>query len=921
MKYVSRKYVPVWCALVLSALATAGAMAAAGGAVASKVVNARGEAVAGAAVTLTDASGAAVKQTTTDAEGRFRVEGLPPGVYKVKVAAKGYAESASEVTVVEGRTAELSVRLEVASIDAGSVTVSAAGTLKPNSDPVYAALRRQPDVPLDATAYAVNNLVLKRDAATFTLRSGEVYFLPPVEGRTVGAVFLGDGEMALTPPTEAEKKSLALFVNDTTITEPFTKLVLRFTEKTLEEVKSSPNATARQGGAQADRARDAFRETTTLLRKRFRTNADIRALADLYSPERPGYFVAFVDGKRHSNLVYQMDPLGIPTVSPEEVMLYSYGESDGGVWTAFHLAEEYRRNVAKSSEDNRLYDILKHEIDGAIRGTQLAASDRVTLRAMQRGLRVLPFNLYRSLRVSRVTDAEGRDLHFIQEDKDEDADLAVVLPQTVELGKIYSLTIHYQGGDALRDSGGGNFILVPRASWYPNNGGSQFGDRARFEMTFRYPKGKTFIGVGAPVAPETREGDLTLARWSSGEVELAVAGFNYGDFKKKELQDAESGYLIEFYANTEVPDSVKQMQHALEAAERSGQETFTTLGAISTSRMADAAIDQARNSARLFNSFFGKLPYTRLAMSQQPAANFGQAWPTLVYMPYTAFMDATQRTQMMGGRAGTDDFWLYVGPHEVAHQWWGHMVGWTSYRDQWMSEGFAELSASIYVQYVYRDLGKFTAFWEEQRKLITEASPATRGIRPYTVGALTQGFRLNNAKTEGAYRRLVYPKGAYILHMLRMMMFDPQTGDERFRKMMQDFIKTHFNKDVSTEDFKRIVEKHMTPEMNIQADNKMDWFFDEWVYGTEMPSYRFEYQISGNTLSGRITQSGVSDKFRMLVPLYVDFGQGWKRVGSATMTGNTTVEMQNVQLPQAPKRAAVAALNDVLALQIENVKR
>ncbi|HYO63988.1 MAG TPA: carboxypeptidase regulatory-like domain-containing protein [Pyrinomonadaceae bacterium] len=916
--YRSRKFIGVLCALVLLALASTAA--AAGGAIAGRVVNQKGEAVVGATVTATDSAGQK-RQATTDGEGRFKIEGLAVGTYSVTAAAKGFAEAqAAGVAVADGQTAALELRLEVASIDAGSVTVTATGN-RANSDPLYVNLRRQPDARFDTAVYAVNNLVLKRDAATFTLRSGEIYFLPPVEGRTVGAVFVGDGELTLTPPTDAEKKSLAIFVNGETLAEEFTQLVLRFSDKTFEELKNSPNASARPAGTQTDRARSAYRETTTLLRKRFRTNADIRALADLYSPERPGYFVAFIDGKRHSNLVFQMDPLGIPSVSPEEVMLFSYGESDGGVWTAFHLADEYRRGVAKSSEDNRLYDILKHEIDGAIRGTQLAATDRVTFRAMQRGLRVVPLNLFRSLRVSRVTDAEGRDLDFIQEDKDEDADLAVVLPQTVELGKIYTFVVHYQGGEALRDSGGGNFILIPRASWYPNNGGSQFGDRAKFEMTFRYPRGKTFIGVGAPVGPETREGDLTLAKWSSGDVELAVAGFNYGDFKKKELMDAESGYNIEFYANTEVPDEIKQMQQAIEAAERQGTETFTTLGAISTSRMADAAIDTARNSARLFNTYFGKLPYTRIAMSQQPAAGFGQAWPTLVYMPYTAFMDANQRSQMMGARTGTDEFWIYVGPHEVAHQWWGHMVGWTSYRDQWMSEGFAELSASIYVQYVYRDLGKFVAFWEEQRKLITEASPATKGIKPYTVGAVTQGFRLNNAKTAGAYRRLVYPKGAYILHMLRMMMFDAQTGDERFRRMMQDFIKTHFNKDVSTEDFKRIVEKHITPEMNIQADGKMDWFFDEWVYGTEMPSYRFDYKITGNTLSGTLTQSGVSDKFRMLVPLYVDFGDGWKRIGSATMTGNTSVEVANVQLPQAPKRAAVAALNDVLAASIVNTKR
>ena len=34
--------------------------------------------------------------------------------------------------------------------------------------------------------------------------------------------------------------------------------------------------------------------------------------------------------------------------------------------------------------------------------------------------------------------------------------------------------------------------------------------------------------------------------------------------------------------------------------------------------------------------------------------------------------------------------------HETAHQWWGHIVLWRSYRDQWLSEGFAEYSGLLY---------------------------------------------------------------------------------------------------------------------------------------------------------------------------------------------------------------------------------
>jgi len=75
---------------------------------------------------------------------------------------------------------------------------------------------------------------------------------------------------------------------------------------------------------------------------------------------------------------------------------------------------------------------------------------------------------------------------------------------------------------------------------------------------------------------------------------------------------------------------------------------------------------------------------------------------------------------------------------------------------------------------------------------------------------VTEGYRLNSAKTGGAARFLIYPKGAYILHMLRMLMYDSRDKsgdpDARFKAMMQDFVKTYFNQDASTDDFKRAVE-------------------------------------------------------------------------------------------------------------------
>ena len=880
---------------------------ATGGRIEGKVTDPKGAAVAGAAVSVTDLDTNQTFTGVTDGQGKYSLGGLAPGTYAVTISATGFSEGRrNEAKVEEGAVTTVDVKLEIAAVEA-AVTVTTG--VKPNTDLVYQQLRQlgKARQDFDGPYATVNNLVLERDAATFALHSGEIYFVPEVDGRTTGAVFFGDGELSLTPPTDAEKHSLELFTNQPTLNERFTKLVLRFSDKTFAQIKSSAQVQMKTNGPQASRARDAYADNQFLLRKTLRRNLELRTLVDLYNTQRPGFFVAFIDGKRYNKLVFQYDLLGIPSVSPEEVLLSSYGESDGGDWAAFHLASEYAKGTASTDEDHRIYDITHHRIDAAIRGTKFSATDTVTFRVLDPGARVLPFRLFAPLRVSSVRDEKERELSFVQEKKDEDADFGIIWPEPLEAGKTYKVTVEYAGGDLLIDAGDGNYFVNggARLTWYPNNEGTAFGDRATFEVSFGYAKGLMLIGTGAPTAPETQDGDLTTAKWSSGETALAVAGFNYGRFKKKQVLDTETGYNIEFYANENT---------------RSGMSGVP--GSMSTLGMANSMLADAQNSTRIFNLYFGKLPFTRLALTQQPAGNFGQAWPTLVYMPFTAFMDPTQRYLAFGLRAATANFFQYVAPHEIAHQWWGHMVGWKSYRDQWMSEGFAEFSASLYIQIALRDQGKYIAFWNEQRDRITQARPQTNDIKPYTIGPVTQGRRLSSGKTRAAYQFLVYPKGAYILHMLRQMMKDSSRDpDKRFMAMMQDFIKSHYNQDVSTEDLKQIVEKHMTSEMDLTGNHRMNWFFNEWVYGTEMPSYQFDYQIGADgVLTGRITQSGVSERFGMPIPVYVDYGAGWVRLGVATLVGNSTVDLGKVTLPKGAKRAAICAMNDVLALKIQNNK-
>jgi len=291
----------------------------------------------------------------------------------------------------------------------------------------------------------------------------------------------------------------------------------------------------------------------------------------------------------------------------------------------------------------------------------------------------------------------------------------------------------------------------------------------------------------------------------------------------------------------------------------------------------------------------------------------------LVYLPICGFWDQTIQNQF-GLRPG-DQYWKTVTAHEVAHQWWGHTVGFMSYRDQWMSEGFAEASASIFLQSTRKSPNDYREFWKQLESQLTERN--SDGFRPIDVGPVTMGIRLSSPRTGwNIYQNLVYPKGAYILHMVRMMMSSPRTGDQDFIAMMHDFVDTYKLKVATTEDFKAIVEKHMTQSMDLDHNHKMDWFFNEYVYGTDLPQYHFETQLKENsdqdTLYLKLTQSGVPDSFKMLVPVYLELADGRAiRMGVITMLGNSSVDktIQLAKPPVAIKKVSINYVHDVLAVE------
>jgi len=86
----------------------------------------------------------------------------------------------------------------------------------------------------------------------------------------------------------------------------------------------------------------------------------------------------------------------------------------------------------------------------------------------------------------------------------------------------------------------------------------------------------------------------------------------------------------------------------------------------------------------------------------------------------------------------------------------------------------------------------------------------------------------------------------------------------------------------------------------------------------EVPSFKLDYRINPDgTLSARVTQSGVSDEFTSLVPVYVDMGKGWVKLGSGPVRGNTPLELNNVKTAAPIKRVGICVMNDVLLTSVD----
>ncbi|MFP5247856.1 MAG: hypothetical protein ACLGH0_14275, partial [Thermoanaerobaculia bacterium] len=210
------------------------------------------------------------------------------------------------------------------------------------ADPTYSALRAARP---DGRTIALTNFTYTRDVFHFTL-NGKLHLLAPVDGKTSGAVFIGQGSYELKPASETELRQLQINTADdklASIVDQFDTAVFLGTaliaaaEKTGAPVAGAPDPLA------VSRWTDYMKRQ----KKDLHTNMQVRLAQELLNDESEPFFLGWIDGKKYPPAVLVVDPRGAESIrlwgrdmGGEQTMMVVIHDTKGGIWYSSRYLSE-----------------------------------------------------------------------------------------------------------------------------------------------------------------------------------------------------------------------------------------------------------------------------------------------------------------------------------------------------------------------------------------------------------------------------------------------------------------------------------------------------------------------------------------------------------------------------------------------------
>jgi hypothetical protein len=802
---------------------------------------------------------------------------------------------------------------------------------------VYLAAENSPEKPaealylqlghvgLDATrVYQVREASLDRSSVHITLEDGTIAFTQDVMGRITGAFFEGYGEVLLTPPNSVERRSMSLFTGMAILEEHFETAYFRFNDDAANDLRPDLRATENRQefvDRWGETARNLAEADATRLLMTFSRLLPVAGGTSSLADAEMVQSADAVDRFLHARL--QGAKLGVFDVyfdssAAEQVQVGQAKPAENGdlyydVWTSFSpMIAPIPAKFVSPGHDGSLaaeggsaaeakVDARRYTIAVEVRPPkEIHAHARVQFEVRRSGSRTLIFELSRFLQVESVK-LEGQPVEFIHNPAVEGTQLsrrgndlvAVVLPAPARAGQKIDLEFVY-GGEVLAEAGAGLLYVGARGTWYPNRGMAM----SDFDMEFEYPPGWTLVATGKPVPASSgaaMKGDgQQTSRWVS-ERPIPLAGFNLGKYK---MVTAQAGDVtVETYAAAGVERDFPSPR--IQLAEPNPSDPTPRRGTQlmlpnrpSPVRNEATVAERAARAIQYYAERFGPYPYSHLALTQMPGRD-SQGWPGLVFLSSYAFLDQQEREQLH-----YEPYRILlqqsIPAHEAAHQWWGDLITWSSYRDQWFSEGLANYCALMMLQ--ERDPAGFREVMEKYREDLLEKNKD--GSSPTEAGPVTLGTRLLSSRFPGGYEAILYGRGTWLFHMLRMMMKDAaaqeggrkvqsSAAEEPFVRALRKVRERYEGQPISTSELLDVFAEELPPSLRYEGKKSLDWFLEGWINGTSLPKLelkgvKFTPKGSGAMVSGSIVQKNAGEDLVTSVPVY------------AVMSGKQTILLGRV---------------------------
>jgi hypothetical protein len=215
---------------------------------------------------------------------------------------------------------------------------------------------------------------------------------------------------------------------------------------------------------------------------------------------------------------------------------------------------------------------------------------------------------------------------------------------------------------------------------------------------------------------------------------------------------------------------------------------------------------------KFYESWLGPFPFKEFNIIEIHELGFGQAPPATMFITKEAFNPLSGEDNQIFSKGINERF-----AHEIAHQYWGHVVKMGASEEQWITESFAEYSAALVIRNL-RGQSSYDSLLSTWRANAAESS----GMSPIPLAN-----RLSIPDDEGRAfldrTFLIYDKGAYLLAVL-----NKQVGDTKFLTFMRSLQGIFAWKYLTTTDIVKVMQK---------VDDGKDYgpFFEKYYWGTEMP--------------------------------------------------------------------------------------